>query len=128
MNTLLNHVPYDLPPQRARDLAPVLVGTKAIKVYQVSPIFWAVAPAGTRCYRVQMATTLGAGHHGFEVTPKAAARFISYTAHPFLLLAQIQNLGWLDLAAEFETVVARIVKVARRLNQYKIQNETFAQN
>jgi len=125
--TLLKYVPYELPPQRARVTAPSLVGVQAIKVYQVSPMFWAVLPFGGG-YRVQMATTLGAGHCGFLVTSKAAAEFIGHTAHPFLLLAQIQKLGWLDLATEFETVVAQIIKTARRVNQLKNQNETFAKN
>ncbi len=128
INTPLNYVPYELPPQRAREVAPILVGTRAIKIYRASPMFWAVAPAGAGCYRIQFATTLGAGHCGFLVTSKAAAEFIGHTAHPFLLLAQIQKLGWLDLATEFETVVAQIIKTARRVNQLKNQNETFAKN
>ena len=127
MNPLLKSVPYELPPHKARAAPPCLVGTKAIKVYQRSPSFWAVLPSG-RGYRVQMATVFGAGHHGFEVTPKAAAEFISHTAHPFLLLAQIRKLGWFDLAAEFETLVARIVNTARQVNQFKNQNATFAKN
>ena len=65
-------------------------------------MFWAVALAGKGRYSVQMATRIGAGHKGFEVTPKAAAEFISHTAHPTLLLAQIRELGWLDLATELE--------------------------
>ncbi len=128
INTPLNYVPYELPPQRAREVAPILVGTRAIKIYRASPMFWAVAPAGAGCYRIQFATTLGAGHEGYKVTPKAAAEFASQTAYPFLLLAQILKLGWFDLAVEFESVVARNVKNARRVNQFNNHNETFIQN
>lgn len=113
-NTLLTKVPYELPRQEARDVAPSLVGTKAIKVYQLSPMFWAVAPAGAGRFRVQMGTVFGAGHDGYEVTPSAAAEFISHTSHPVQLLAQIRQLGWLDLAAELEkAVAARLQKTER---------------
>ncbi len=125
--TLLKYVPYELPPQKARAAAPLLVGVVAIKVYQRSPIFWALFPSSVG-YRVQMGTVLGVGHEGYEVSPSAAAEFISHTAHPFLLLQQIQKLGWLDLAAEFESVVARIVQAARKINQFKNHNDTFIKN
>ena len=128
INTLLKSVPYDLPPRKARAAAPVLVGVVAIKVYQLSPGFWAVTAARAGRYQVQFATVFGAGHRGFEVSPSAAAEFISHTAHPFLLLQQIQKLGWLDLAAEFESVVARIIRAARSINQFNNQNDTFTKN
>ena len=127
-NTLLKFVPYELPSRKARAAAPVLVGTKAIKVFQRSPGFWAVSPAGAGRYLVQFATVLGAGPHGFVVSTSAAAEFISHTAHPFLLLAQIQKLGWVDLAAEFETVVKRIIQAARNINQFNNRNDTFIKN
>ena len=57
-------------------------------------------------YKVQMATLFGAGHQGCESTPEAVAAYISHTKHPALLLNQIKSLGWLDLAAALETVVA----------------------
>jgi len=128
ITTLLKSVPYDLPPHRARVVEPSIVGTKAIKVYQVSPSFWAIVHLGVGCFRVQKATVFGAGHHGYEVTAKAAAGFISHTAHPYLLLAHIQKLGWLDLALELQTVIARTIKTARRINQFNHHNETFTKN
>jgi len=127
-NTLLESVPYELPPHRARVVEPSLIGTKAIKVYQVSPSFWAIVYLGAGCFRVQKATVFGAGHHGYDVTPKAAAEFISHTAHPFLLLTQIQKLGWLELALELQTVIARNIKTARNIDQFDFYNETFIKN
>ncbi len=110
-------VPYRIPRKAAREAAPTLVGTKAIKAYQLSPMFWAVSPSGVGRYRVQCGTVFGAGHQGHDVTPKAAAEFIRHTGHPLLLLSQIIKLGWLDLAAELEPAVKQTIQSAKRLNQ-----------
>ena len=101
-NALLNKVPYAIPPLKARNTVSRLVSTNTIKVYQLSPVFWTVTRSGTGQYRIQMGTVLGVGDEGHEVTASAAAKFISHTAHQKLLLAQIRELEWVDLAEELE--------------------------
>ena len=97
-------VPFGIPEEKYRKVKPRLVGTAAIKVYMGASMFWAVARKGG-IYSVDFVALGGRAGRGYNVTPQAAARFICYTNHPMVLVAQTNELGWKELNWELTEIV-----------------------